>query len=115
MTVDEITAPISLTMNPNSSVFTAPRIALVTLMTLAFISAGCRESTVTPPPSTKPKSSVSPAANSEGYAVVTVSQLADMLPTKHFTMLNVHTPSEGEIQQTDFNLHFDRLTDNLDR
>ncbi len=104
-------------MNPNSSAFAAPRIALVTLMTLALISAACRESTVTPPISTDQNSQVSPTANPEGHAVVTVtvSELAGMLPAKNFTMINVHTPYEGEISQTDFNIPFDRIAESLDK
>lgn len=46
---------------------------------------------------------------------VTVSELAGMLPAKNFTMINVHTPYEGEIPQTDFNIPFDRIAESLDK
>ncbi len=38
-----------------------------------------------------------------------------MLPAKTFTMINVHTPYEGELPQTDFNIPFDRIAENLDK
>ena len=88
---------------------------MATLLALALISAACRKPTVTPPPTAKQNPPASPAANSEGYTTVTVSQLAGMLPEKNFTMINVHTPYEGEIPQTDFNIPFDRIAENLDK
>ena len=61
-------------------------------MTLALISAACRESPVTPPISTDQNAESSPTANPAGYTPVTASQLADMLTVKDFTMINVHIP-----------------------
>ncbi|MGI9088819.1 MAG: rhodanese-like domain-containing protein [Chthoniobacterales bacterium] len=95
--------------------FAAPKITLVTLLTLALISAACRKSTVSPPPSAKQNPSPSLAANSESYTTVTASQLAGMLPTKNFTMINVHIPYAGDIPQTDFIIPFDRIAENLDK
>lgn len=63
-------------MNPHRSTFAEPRIAFVTLLTLALVYAGCNKADVIPAPSVKQSSPVSPAANSEGHAVVTVSELA---------------------------------------
>ena len=82
-------------------------------MTLALISAACRESPVTPPISTDQNAESSPAANPAGYTPVTASQLAGMLSAKNFTMINVHTPYEGEIPHTDFNIPFDRIAEIL--
>jgi YVTN family beta-propeller protein len=53
--------------------------------------------------------------NADGYADITVQQLADMLPTKSFTLVNVHIPYQGEIPQTDDFIAFNEIADNLDR
>lgn len=102
-------------MNPHHGTFAEPRIALVTTLILALFYAGCYKADVLPASSVKQSSPVSPSANSKGYTTVTVSQLAGMLPAKSFTMINVHTPYEGEIPQTDFNIPFDRIAENLEK
>lgn len=55
-----------------------------------------------------------PSPNTQGYTVVSASELADMLPNQNFIMINVHTPYEGEISQTDLNIPFDRIAEHLD-
>jgi rhodanese-related sulfurtransferase len=44
-----------------------------------------------------------------------VQQLAEMLPDKDFTLVNVHIPYEGELAQTDLFIAYNRITDNLDQ
>ena len=56
-----------------------------------------------------------PAVNSKSYTVITASQLADMLPAKNFTMINVHTPYEEDIPKTDLDIPFDRIAESLDK
>lgn len=53
--------------------------------------------------------------NRDGYLAITVEQLAQMLPRKRFTLVNVHIPYEGEIPGTDRFIPFDRIAENLDR
>ena len=61
----------------------------------------------------------SPTAGSEketaAFRVITASQLAEMLPAKSFTMVNVHTPDVVNIPQTDLNIPFDQMAKNLSK
>ena len=49
------------------------------------------------------------------FATLTSSQLAAMLEKKDFFLVNVHTPYEGEIKNTDAFIAFDKVADNLDK
>jgi len=49
------------------------------------------------------------------YRVVSVQELQTMLEDKDFTMINVHTPWEGDIPQTDVRLAYDQIERNLDK
>jgi rhodanese-related sulfurtransferase len=53
--------------------------------------------------------------NSAGYADITVEQLAEMLPDKDFTLVNVHIPFEGDLPQTDAFVPFNETEAHLDR
>lgn len=77
---------------------------------LAIAVAACGKTTTTASndaPQTLPK------ASERGFRVVTASQLAEMLPAKSFTLVNVHTPDEVNIPRTDLNIPFDRIAQNL--
>lgn len=52
---------------------------------------------------------------SANFRVITASQLAEMLPAKSFTMVNVHTPDDVNIPQTDLNIPFDQMAKNLSK
>lgn len=49
------------------------------------------------------------------YRVVSVAELQTMLEAKDFFMVNVHTPFEGNIPQTDLHLPYDEISQNLDQ
>ncbi|PWB73012.1 MAG: hypothetical protein C3F07_10515 [Anaerolineales bacterium] len=49
------------------------------------------------------------------YRVVSVQELQTMLEDKDFTMINVHTPWEGDIPDTDVRLAYDQIEQNTDK
>ena len=58
---------------------------------------------------------ISAEMNGIPYHIVSVTELQSMLENKDFTMVNVHTPWEGDIPQTDLQLAFDQLETNIDQ
>lgn len=49
------------------------------------------------------------------YRRVSVAELQTMLESKDFFMVNVHTPWQGDIPQTDLRLAYDTIEQNLDQ
>ena len=49
------------------------------------------------------------------YRVVSVQELQTMLEKKDFTMVNVHVPFQGNISQTDLQLAYDEIEQNLNQ
>ena len=49
------------------------------------------------------------------FTTLTSFQLAAMMEKKDFFLVNVHTPYEGEIKNTDAFIVFDKIADNLDK
>jgi rhodanese-related sulfurtransferase len=48
-------------------------------------------------------------ASEQGYVTLRSAELATMLAAKDFLLVNVHVPYEGEIEQTDAFIAFDKI------
>lgn len=87
---------------------------LIILILLAALATACSQAAAPPAePAGMPAAGF--PKNAAGYADITVDQLAEMLPDKDFTLVNVHIPYEGELPQTDLFIAYNRITDNLDQ
>ena len=64
---------------------------------------------------TEEKIGIQADMNGAPYQVVSVAELQTMLENKDFTMVNVHTPWEGDIPQTDLRLAYDQIEQNLNQ
>jgi rhodanese-related sulfurtransferase len=53
--------------------------------------------------------------NADGYADITVEQLADILEVREVPVINVHIPFEGEIPGTEDSIAFDEIAEHLDQ
>jgi len=54
------------------------------------------------------------AKNADGYADITVEQLAGLVEKEEVTLVNVHIPYEGELPGTDLFIAYDEIGDHLD-
>src|SRR5690606_13232252 len=53
--------------------------------------------------------------NGNPYRVVSVQELQTMLEGKDFIMINVHTPWQGDIPQTDLRIAYDQIKQNMEQ
>ena len=83
----------------------------IVFVVLALLVAACGSASA---PEDTASAGNEPAQNADGYTDITVEQLAESLPAKDFTLVNVHIPYAGEIPQTDLFIPFDQISDNLE-
>ena len=102
--------------------FTASKhLRSVVMAAFALLIAACTPAGVSAPAS-PPATAGAPAQaarmtfakNADGYADISVEQLAGMLPKKDFVLINTHVPYEGEIAQTDLFIAYDQIGDQLE-
>jgi rhodanese-related sulfurtransferase len=55
------------------------------------------------------------ATNADGYADISVEDLAGLLEREEVTLVNVHIPYEGELPKTDLFIPYDEVGDYLDQ
>lgn len=108
-------------MNPRNSWFVIFTVVIVSLLVTA-----CGQSPGQVEQPAKPNQAVAqnpivtdPFAgspkNSDGFTDITVEQLAETLPEKNYTLVNVHIPYAGDIPQTDLSIPFNEIANYQDQ
>ena len=80
-------------------------LASLMLVLLVLVLAGCNAA----PTAADPPALFDAARNSDGFADISVAQLADALENKNFTLVNVHIPYAGELPETDLFIPFNEI------
>lgn len=80
-----------------------PALTAVAVALLALALLGCSGGDAAP--------TTQAAASGPAYTDITPDQLADMLRDKDFVFINTHVPYEGEIEQTDLFIDFERAAE----
>lgn len=75
---------------------------LVGNLTLALLLAACQAKAI----------GQQAVADNGSYTVVSVQELQELLEDKDFMLINVHTPWQGDIPQTDQRLAYDQIEQN---
>ncbi len=89
------------------------RFSSILLFVLAIVLTACKSTATTQPTVEVVGQKVSVDGGS--YTDVSVAELQTMLVNKDFTFINVHTPFEGKIANTDLSIAYDQIDQNLDK
>lgn len=97
----------------NQKQFQVCRYIIIAFLISTVLLSAC-QSTATPHPTVEVRGEV--VTVQEGtYTNVSPLELDTMLTSKDFTLINVHTPFEGKIDQTDLSIPYDQIQQNLDQ
>ena len=80
---------------------------LMFIFVMPFILAACQDASV--------NGGEEVSIEGGSYRVMSVEDLQTMLEDKDFTMINVHTPWQGDIPQTDLRLAYDQISQSQDQ
>ena len=97
----------------NQKQFQVYRYIFVAFLISTVLLSACQP-TATPHPTVEVRGEVV-TVQGGSYTNVTSLELDTMLTSKDFTMINVHTPFEGKIAQTDLSIPYDQIEQNLDK
>lgn len=86
--------------------FARSKFFLTIAVAMSLVLGGCQGS---------PKAGQEISVDGGSYRVVCVQELQSMLEDKDFTMINVHTPWQGDIPQTDSRLAYDQISESPDQ
>ncbi len=78
------------------------------VLLMAFLLAACQTAQ-------EPQIGIEADMGGYSYRVVSVPEVQAMLENKDFVMLNVYTPWEKDIPQTDLRIGYDVLAENMDQ
>jgi rhodanese-related sulfurtransferase len=105
--------PLHKEIKMNQKQFLVYRTIFIAFLISSVLLSAC-QTTATPHPTVEVRGEV---VNVQGgsYTNVTPLELDTMLTSKDFTLINVHTPFEGKIAQTDLSIPYDQIKQNLDK
>lgn len=86
---------------------------ILALLTLTPLLAACQAGASPAASRPKPQATQAPTQGGAGYVNVRPAELAGMLKSKDFLLVNVHVPYEGELEGTDLFLPYDQVEANL--
>ena len=84
------------------------------IVMLSMLSA-CQSASITPSNSATPEVGKVIKVDGGSYTDVSVTELKTLMENKDFILVNVHTPFEGNLPQTDLSIPFDTIGQNLDK
>jgi len=84
------------------------------IVMLSTLSA-CQSAPITPSNSVTPEVGKVVKVDGGSYKDVLVIELKTLMENKDFILVNVHTPFEGNLPQTDLSIPFDTIGQNLDK
>lgn len=105
--------PLYKEMRMNQKQFQVYRYIFIAFLISTVLLSACQP-TATPHPTVEVRGE-EVTVQGGTYTNVSPLELDTMLTSKDFTLINVHTPFEGKIAQTDLSIPYDQIQQNLDK